>query len=833
MALAPQRAFVNPALGSYTPCATSQKQSPYAGAQAMLAAPASGANTPSCPGGPLAVVPLSSMPSFTGNVVSRLSSSPSRPPLTPPVPPSFSQLSPRGRTPVLMPGGMTAPQGHASPVRTLAASPVSKPAIGMPLVRMVSAARQGGGDALGASPPRTAVQPDSQGSSVLLQRGTSEATTPRQPYTPRLQHEMLPAPASCASSRYCGDGFCGLTSPYRATEEEQLLQSTESTAVPASGDSYHASVDRRVSAPQASASNSAVGSRSSLDGNSSPNPRVERFITRIGLSLGFKHVELAEIAMVIDRAGFETIDSLQNLSDNIADELEVDLRLAEVLREESIGRPPWMKLGPLPSFPRSRWTSSRQCLDDSTMFEAAESRSDDEHDEDILWSAGGLHRSSGSPGPRGMHLHEASTPREYSTWSQLSGGLPLRDVGTRSPWRRAQSPAEERAFKVHRERHNEGRTKRCFDLHEMRVSNKRRDKTPDPWVNTSSFKRSSAAIIPTAGNSRSMAFAQWPERARDVCGDIAPTITDDQGGWRAAQPQSPRRGGTSPSRSTQCSSPVANSPRRRKSPPPQPPLREAPTSAARGETKQRQATTRQRTPNKTGTGGLGSRANGAALVGEKMSRAKEQSGDYLGWSLGDNHNDCESALGSTTTAGSLSMYPSVQGSTSNPGSCVLKPNQPSQGHRGASSFPGTPPVPPAPSRPCDYFAGNDVPSLAAAGAGLSSSRDATEIRCSQHGCAFLAVGELNGNWLCKGCLIHHALELTVGSRMGQGGQSGAMDDGFSEGRGSDKRSSACEVGGWADHSQDFEVDDEDLDNEVLDVVNRQVSCKASTFEGKA
>jgi len=790
----------------------------------MLAAPASGTNTPSCPFGSPAVVPVGTMPTFTSSMVSRLSSSPSRPAATPPVPTSFSQLSPRGQTPVLMHGGLPPPPGgpgSSPPVRTLAAA--SKPANGTPLVRMLSSARRGGGDVLCASPPRTAVRQDSQGSSALLHRTSSEATTPRQPFTPRLHHEMQQAaPPSCASSRYCGDAFCGLTSPFRHTEEEQLLQSTESTAVPASGDSYHASVDRRVSVPQASATNSAVGSRSSLDGNSSPNPRVERFITRVGLSLGFKHAELAEIAMVIDRAGFETIDSLQNLSDNIADELEVDLRLAEVLREESIGRPPWMKLGPLPAYPRS---------------------DDEQDDADVAWSLG-HQRSSGSPGPRGMYLFESSTPRECSTWSQLSGGLPLRDVGTRSPWRRAQSPAEERAFKVHRERHQEGRAKRVVELHELRVSNKRRDKTPDPWLNTSCFKRSSAAIIPTAGNSRSMAFAQWPERARDVCGDIAPTITDDYGGWgtsSGAQPMSPRRGGTSPSRSAQGSSPVTQSPRRRKSPPPpQPPIREAPlpTSIGRLEAKQKQQqhAARQRTPNKTGPSGLllGSRANGIPVMGEKTSRACKEPDD-LGWSASDNHNDWESALGSTTTAGSLSMYPSVQGSTSTPGSCVLKPSQTSsQGHRGGSSFPGTPPVPPGPSRPFENAGSSPFTSMAG-GCGPSSSRDA-EIRCSQQGCAFLAVGELNGNWLCKGCLIHNALELTVGSRVGQG-PSSALDDGdslrgFHDDHGSEKRLSPCELGGWADHSQDFEADDEDLDDELLDVVNRQVSCKASTLEGK-
>jgi len=36
--------------------------------------------------------------------------------------------------------------------------------------------------------------------------------------------------------------------------------------------------------------------------------------------------------------------------------------------------------------------------------------------------------------------------------------------------------------------------------------------------------------------------------------------------------------------------------------------------------------------------------------------------------------------------------------------------------------------------------------------------------CSTTGCSFQSVGELNGRLLCKGCLIHNALELTVGSR---------------------------------------------------------------------
>lgn len=150
------------------------------------------------------------------------------------------------------------------------------------------------------------------------------------------------------------------------------------------------------------------------------------------------------------------------------------------------------------------------------------------------------------------------------TWNQLTNGFPkqLRDYEPKSPkpepLRRPVSPErEQRSMEQHVLALRSARTERNREMHEMRISNHRRELTPDPWLE-SSFNRKASCAVMSKSRSRSIAGAANPVRCREMCSEVAPTIPDSDAGWveqrrtqRSEACHTPSRSGaSSPSRNS-------------------------------------------------------------------------------------------------------------------------------------------------------------------------------------------------------------------------------------------------------------------------------------------
>merc|ERR1712176_733133 len=93
---------------------------------------------------------------------------------------------------------------------------------------------------------------------------------------------------------------------------------------------------------------------------------------------------------------------------------------------------------------------------------------------------------------------------------------------------RSASPSQARALKSHSIRQHNGRLLRSHDLHEMRVSGARRDKSPDAWGESSFNHRSPRMAMPKAARC-SIAGMELPTRCTEQTAEVAPTLCLSRG----------------------------------------------------------------------------------------------------------------------------------------------------------------------------------------------------------------------------------------------------------------------------------------------------------------
>jgi len=124
----------------------------------------------------------------------------------------------------------------------------------------------------------------------------------------------------------------------------------------------------------------------------------------------------------------------------------------------------------------------------------------------------------------------AATSPTQSTASLMAPSS-LTTPGPGSPCSSRMRSCSPQSAEAHLQRHlarqRLGREQRHQALYEMRISGKRTDQVTDPWLETTSFRRSARAVISTS-QSRSIAGACMKSRCREMCAEIAPTVPDRQ-----------------------------------------------------------------------------------------------------------------------------------------------------------------------------------------------------------------------------------------------------------------------------------------------------------------
>jgi len=245
---------------------------------------------------------------------------------------------------------------------------------------------------------------------------------------------------------------------------------------------------------------------------------LHRFVVRVGLSLSFRLSELVPVAEALEEHGYLSPKALQNLTDEEVVELQIPMRLAIALRSASNKAPSWLKSGPV-----------------KPLKEADHSVRDS-------WPGVSKSLSVTCADPDGRKL----------ILSDMLAGFPspLRDYrpSEPKPMRRSVSPSELRgatAVEAHVVAQEVARDLRRRELHEMRVSESRRERTPDAY-RESTFHHKVSGPSMSHGRSRSIAGAELPQRCREMCGAIAPTIPDKEPGWGAPRKASIGTGGVTP-----------------------------------------------------------------------------------------------------------------------------------------------------------------------------------------------------------------------------------------------------------------------------------------------
>lgn len=226
---------------------------------------------------------------------------------------------------------------------------------------------------------------------------------------------------------------------------------------------------------------------------------MQRAVMTAGLSLGFRTSFLAEIAVKLQQEGYYFRESLIDLSDELADRLEVPRKLAVALRESATGPASWNKTGPV------------QAL------------SEMEPDETVALP----------PVSDGYLTFEAT--QEGMVWNLRHGGFPckLRDyepiASPRLSPRSALGAANDRAEANHKWRLGRARDEREAEFGQLRISARRRDPSPDSWKLTA-FNRRSASVSRTTSRSRSVAGFERFQWAKEATGDIGLTTPQKEPG---------------------------------------------------------------------------------------------------------------------------------------------------------------------------------------------------------------------------------------------------------------------------------------------------------------
>lgn len=226
---------------------------------------------------------------------------------------------------------------------------------------------------------------------------------------------------------------------------------------------------------------------------------MQRAVMTAGLSLGFRTSFLAEMVLKLQQEGYYFRESLIELSDGLADRLEIPRKLAVALRESATGPASWNKTGPVQALPEMEpdETVAIPPLSDGYLtFEATQ--------EGMVWN-----------------LRHAGFPCKLRDYEPIAS--------PRLSPRSAVVAANDRAEANHKWRLGRARDEREAEFGQLRISARRRDPSPDSWKLTA-FNRRSASVSRTTSRSRSVAGFERFQWAKEATGDIALTTPQKEPG---------------------------------------------------------------------------------------------------------------------------------------------------------------------------------------------------------------------------------------------------------------------------------------------------------------
>lgn len=237
--------------------------------------------------------------------------------------------------------------------------------------------------------------------------------------------------------------------------------------------------------------------------------QMRAFVCRVGHLLLPPH-ELERIAQELEDNWFDSRESLQALTRECAEQLDIPVALADALRNEALdGRLLQRYSGRVPPL--------RTAIGQDSLFEAEEAV---------------------TPGSQALHKGYLTWEERENerTWMPFDNGFPsqLRGYAPTSPPRgrtnahtpqRRRSPCEPRAENQHIERQRRAQQMRQELTQELRISNSRREVLVDPWRHSSTCRRPRSPVMCNA-RQRSIAGAQWSAACREMTREVAPTMPD-------------------------------------------------------------------------------------------------------------------------------------------------------------------------------------------------------------------------------------------------------------------------------------------------------------------
>lgn len=258
-----------------------------------------------------------------------------------------------------------------------------------------------------------------------------------------------------------------------------------------------------------------------------------------GAKLGRGQAEMERICEILRDNWFDTPESLGQLTEKVARELEIPLRLVHAIRDELGLNQKTQARGerdrsPQRIRPQSPLRGDRRPMSPRRAQSPRGQRSRDGYPRKQFRDDTALELSE----------RKSSTPKAGpKTKPEWLGGFPspLREYepsgfGDYDP--ESVEENQKKAMERHIARQQQGRVWKQQEVNQIRISNGRWETVDDPWRDTSYYKRQSRAVIPVAATSRSIAGMQFQRHACEAAAEIAvaPSI---------AIPEEPSRAPTS------------------------------------------------------------------------------------------------------------------------------------------------------------------------------------------------------------------------------------------------------------------------------------------------